>query len=93
MLNMPMLKIEIEGLRYSVIHAFDGHNKDFSEHVADTLEKTLTEEWVKKSVQEAVNECIKTAVKNISGNYQMQRAITDLMSDKLCTIINKSAAE
>lgn len=84
----PIIKIEMEGLKSSVMHYMQQHNDDFNAMVKDTLERTLTEDWVKQSIQEAVNKTVQNAIDRLGDNLQLRDAVSSALSKALAQMID-----
>lgn len=87
--NYPVIRFDIEGIKSSVMHVFGVHNNEFSQLIQDTIEKTITMEWVEKSVQTAVDDCIKESINQITSNYELKRAITSVITDTISVAITQ----
>ena len=75
MSSMPIIKIEMEGIRQQVGSMIADHNNEINEMVQDALKQTLNEEWVRIQIQENVNKCVKSAISNLSDNYVLKSAV------------------
>lgn len=66
-----ILRFELEGIRKTVSALFDRENEKIQQMVADTLESTLTEEWVQSEIKLAVESCVKKAIAGVANNYEL----------------------
>ena len=89
MQQIPLLRIELEGLKQNVTMMFNQNNEALNKMVLDTLEKTLTEKWVQEKVNQEVTNCIEAAIKEISNNWKLRSAITDLISSSINELVIK----
>lgn len=89
MYNQPRLKIEIEGLKQSVVQIFNQNNQELSDMVTKTIEDRLKSEWVQDQINLAVEQCIREAISNVSNNYELQRALTNLISASVAELISE----
>ena len=87
MKDFPIIRFEMESLRLGVMHAFNDHNNELSRMVEDTVNSTLTADWVQAQVNDEVRKCITAAIANLSNNYKLQRTLEDLISKSLIEII------
>jgi hypothetical protein len=87
MIEGPIIRVEMEGLRASVMHYMQRHNDDFNEMVQSTLENTLTEEWVRKSIQQAVNKTVQDAIDKLGDNWQLRNAVNEALAKALSQMI------
>lgn len=85
--EIPRLKIEIEGIKRNIVHAFNQNDKELSIMVMKTIEETLNAEWVQNEINHAVNLCIKNAIADISNNYTLKSSITSLISESISKLV------
>jgi len=84
----PIIKIEMEGVKASVMHYMQQHNDEYNSVVQSTLENTLTEEWVKNSIQKAVNKTVQEAINGLGDNWQLRNAIHDALAKALSKMVD-----
>lgn len=62
----PVLKLELESLKYQVLHAFQDYNNEFNKlvekHVEEYLKEDAVLELIKYTVQEELSNALKEAV-------------------------------
>ena len=91
MINIPTIKIELENLKQSVQHCFVDYNNELNDLIIETLNDRLTESWVREEINKVVTKCLKSAIANIAGNYQLEKALSDLIAKSvadLCEVKN-----
>lgn len=81
MSNLPIIRIELDGVRNTVAAMLTDKNKEISEYVIKSLEKQITEDWVIEEIDTAVKSCLKSAIASVANDYQMRSAITELISN------------
>jgi hypothetical protein len=86
-MNTPVIRIEVEGLKAGVMHHMQQRNDEFNEMVQKTLEDTLTEDWVKHSIQEAVNKTVQNAIDGLGDNWQLKNAVSDALGKALAQMV------
>jgi hypothetical protein len=86
--DIPRIHIELEGTRRTIQAAFLDHDNDMSKMVQDSIEKTLTKGWVESEIQDQVNKMIRSAIEDITNNYELKRAISDLVANRITEVIN-----
>jgi hypothetical protein len=86
-MNTPVIRIEVEGLKAGVMHHMQQRNDEFNEMVQKTLESTLTEDWVKHSIQEAVNKTVQNAIDGLGDNWQLKNAVSDALGKALAQMV------
>lgn len=84
----PIIRVEIEGLKSSVLHYMQQHNDDFNAMVKEALEQTLTEDWVKESIQQAVNKTVQNAIDGLADNWQLKNAVSDALGKALAQMVD-----
>ncbi len=92
MLNELGLKIDIEGLRHSVMHIFASHTRELQEMINKSLEEKLQLSWVRDEINLSVENCIRSAITDIANDYKLKTAITRAISDQLCDVIDKRSS-
>jgi hypothetical protein len=83
----PIIRIEMDGLKHSVMHHMQKHNDEFNEMVQEALEKTLNEGWVKVQIQQAVNNTVKSVINGLGDNWQLKSAVEDALSKSLSEMV------
>ena len=90
-MQLPVLRIELEGVKQNVAHMFAQNNDELNKMVQETIAAKLTEEWVQTEINRAVDNCIKSAIKDIADNWKLKNAITNLMVDSIEKTISKDS--
>jgi uncharacterized protein YqeY len=85
----PIIKIEMQQVRESVMHYMQQRNEELNAMVQETLEQTLTEEWVKVSIQDSVNSVVQKAIDNVGENFQFRCAVEKAIGDALAKMVNR----
>ena len=86
--ELPILRIELDGVRSNIAHMFNANNNELNEMVKASLDKTLTHAWVAERIDFNVRECIRQAVEGISNNYELRTAISEAIVDQVIRNIN-----
>ena len=86
--NIPIIRVEMEGVRAGVLHHMRLHNAEFDAMIQETLSQTLTEEWVGVSIQENVNQCVQSAIDNLGDNWQLRNAVSNALGEALANMIH-----
>ncbi len=90
-MEFPVLRIELEGLKQNIATMFNQNNDELNKMVIETIENKLTAEWVQAEINSAVEYCIRNAIKEVSGNWKLQAAITELISENIEKLITKDS--
>ena len=81
------VKIQLDGIKEQVAHAFIDRNNEINHMILDTIESTITQAWVQEEINNAVRACIHDAISGLVNDGNLVRAIRDVMSEKLVTAI------
>jgi len=65
-MDMPILKVELEGFKQNIRGMLCDHNQELTNQIIKSINTTLTEDWVKTSIQHQVNKCIAESIKKIT---------------------------
>lgn len=91
MFETPKIKIEIEGVRSSILHHFDVANNDLNKRILNTIEETLTLDYIDQQIKQVVFKCLTEAIDDVANNYQLKSAITTVVSDSITKILKEGA--
>lgn len=83
MIDIPRLRIELDSVKQVTHHMLMTNQSELNDMVLQALEKTLNQEWVQEQIQEQVNMAVHQAIANVSNNYPLKQAITDLIATQL----------
>ena len=86
--HMPTIRVEIEGIRQAIVHLFNQNNKELASIVSKTIEDRLNAEWVQSEINQNVDICIRKAIGKISDNWELQTAISSMISEQISKLIN-----
>lgn len=93
----PTIRVELEGVRYQVLHALHTHNTEIEELVKKELTKAIdTFDYaaaVKTSVKEAVDGAVKDAVKSFFYHGGGRATIESAVKESLTSILNKEGKD
>lgn len=94
MLELPKIRIEVEGMKYQIIHAFGSHNDEIEKYVADELNKVLETypfaEEVAKVSKQVLTEAIKHSVQEFLLYGEGRKVLDEVVADLLKSVIQKS---
>jgi len=68
------------------------HNEEFNVMVQETLEQTLTEDWVKQSIQETVKNTVQAAIDNLGDNWTLRKAVSDALAASLSQMVHNNVS-
>jgi len=85
--ELPIIKLELDRMRYSVVHAFNQRNAELEEIVNEELEKALENfsyaQEIRKVVDNVLQEAIKRAVESFFMFGGGQQVINEMIGDVL----------
>ena len=62
--DLPIIKLELEGMKHSIMHHFASYNETISDAVEKQLDVAIESFDFKQAVTDATHVCIKAAIKN-----------------------------
>jgi len=83
MRDFPVLKIELENVRETVMHALISRNDAINKMVIESLESQLTEEWVQVKINQSVKDCLSRALDDVASEWKLRQAISSLVADQV----------
>lgn len=92
MTEIPRLRIELEGIKATVAHMFAQNQDALLEMISETLERTLNQEWIQEEINREVENCIRKAIADVSNNYNLRSAITNMVADQVDKLLSEREA-
>lgn len=96
-MHYPTIRIELEGVRYQVIHALNTHHTEIQELVKKELAKAVDSfdytAAVKASAKEAIDSAVKDAVKSFFSYGGGRRAIESAVKESLTSMLGEEGIE
>lgn len=87
MLELPRIKIEVENMKYAIIHAFSSHNREIEEVVNKQLEAAIANYPFEAEVYRLSGEIITQSIKDSLSDYfkygEGRKAIDELVKNTL----------
>jgi len=62
--QLPLIKLEIEQMKYQIYHHFVAHQEQLTKHVKETLEKVIDNFDYESAVKQAAGEIIEESIKH-----------------------------
>lgn len=81
--NIPVIRLNLEGIRSQITHAFMAHSEELNQMVAAGLEKALSADNLQERINEEVQNAIDDAIKSLSSNYTIRSIVFDIVSEAL----------
>lgn len=93
----PTIRVELEGVRYQVLHALNTHNTEIEAVVKAELTKAIDSfdyaAAVKASVKEAVDCAVKDAVKSFFYHGGGRATIESAVKESLASMLEKEGKD
>jgi hypothetical protein len=75
--DMPIVRLEIETLRHTILHAFNTHLDEIGELVKIEVEKICTEEYLKEEVKRQVGKVIPEIISMAINDYEVKSKLSN----------------
>ena len=89
MMQLPRIRIEVENMKYQIIHAFSSHNDEIERAVDEELTKAIQnypfDVQIAKLANEVITEAIKSALQDFFIYGEGRKQIEELLKG----IVNK----
>ncbi len=82
-MNIPRIRIEIEGMKESIQQALAVHNEEFNTMIHEAVDKSFTVETIQAKIEMQVAKALDNAIDNLSKSYQVKTIITDIVLQSL----------
>lgn len=69
MLELPKIRIEVENMKYTILHAFASHNDEIEKIVEEELSKAIANYPFGNEISKLANEAIADVLKSTIENY------------------------
>jgi hypothetical protein len=69
MFDLPKIKIDVENMRYQIVHAFSSHNKEIEKAVDEELKRALENYPFADRIRVEAYDCITKAIHNAVKEY------------------------
>ena len=89
-MNIPRIRLDVEGLKHSVVHCFNEHSLELGKIVQEELDKVLSKESIQKEIENQVLCCVNQAIKNISQNWTLVNHIETEMANQIVKRLKES---
>lgn len=68
-MELPIIKLELQGMKYQIIHAFETHNREVEAVVDEQLQRAIANFPFEEEVQRLSREVISSAIKEALEYY------------------------
>lgn len=74
-MNVPVIRIEIEGVREAIGHALCVHNDEFNTMIKQAVEKAFNFETIQEKIDREVEVALDNSIKTLSGDSLIRDAL------------------
>ena len=78
-MNIPIIKIEIEGMKESIQNALAVHNDEFNIMISNAVDKSFTVETIQAKIEMQVAKALDNAIDGLSEHYQIKTIVKDIV--------------
>lgn len=89
-MDIPRLRIDLEGVRTSINTMLIQHNDDINKIVIDSLNKQITEDWIQSEIDNAVKIALKKSIEGIATQWELREAISNLIAKSVAKMIERA---
>jgi hypothetical protein len=82
-MDIPIIKIEISGMRQSICNALALHNVEFNDMVFEAVEKSFTPETIKAKIEMQVAKALDNAIDSLSEHHMVKTIVKDIVVQSL----------
>lgn len=92
-MDIPIIKIEIEGLRERIGQAFALHNGEFDKMIESAIKKSFTIETIQAKIDMQVAKALDNAIDSLSESYEVKTIIQNIVVKSLTKVRSKIEKE
>ncbi len=82
-MDIPIIKIQVEGMKQSIQNALAIHGKEFNDMISEAVDKSFTVETIKAKIEMQVAKALDNAIDSLSENYQVKTIMKDIVVQSL----------
>lgn len=91
-MNAPIIKLEIQSMKQSIMHAFTQQMMDISEEVQRALDRECTHENIQRIVNTAAKEAVEEAVSSaVKRWWAIDPVARELVNEAVASRLNEDA--
>lgn len=87
--GIPIIRIEIEGIKHSLITAIIDHNKDMEQIVKAKLEKICTVEYMEALIEKELRDLIPKVIHDSFNDYSVIEGFRSMVIKEIMPKINE----
>lgn len=84
--GIPIIKIEIEGMKESIQHALAGHNKEFDVMIQSAIEKAFNFETIQEKIDRQVEFALDNAIRELGQDRILKDALKRFVLNSIVKI-------
>lgn len=92
MIEIPRIRIELEGVKSAVSSMLTHHNSEINDLITKSIESQINEEWFVEHINVTVKNMLENAVTDMSSNWELRQAISNLVSSTVAKMISDKEA-
>lgn len=92
MIEIPRIRIELEGVKSVVSSMLTHHNSEINDLITKSIESQINAEWFVEHINVTVKNMLENAVTDMSSNWELRRAISNLVSSSVAKMISDKEA-
>lgn len=78
-MEIPIITIELSGMRETVKKALMAHNKQFNDMVSASVDKAFNRETLSTKIDIEIEKALNTAIEELGQHYQIREILKDLV--------------
>ena len=94
MMDFPKIKIEVENMRYQIVHMFSQHNDEIEKIVDEQLKAAIKEYPFEKDIKvmahDVIREALKRSIEKFFWSEEGHKIVDEVTNDALLHALNKS---
>ncbi len=82
-MEIPIIRIELQGMKESIQQALAVHNDEFNTMISAAVDKAFDVETIQAKIDASVQQCLNDSIEALSGHYRVRELITELVVQSL----------
>ncbi len=92
-MDIPIIKIEIQGLRERICQSLAIHNGEFDKMIAEAIRKSFTVETIQAKIDMQVAKALDNAIDSLSEHYAVKTIVKDIVVKSLTMVRDEIVKE
>lgn len=90
-MDVPVIKIELEGIRKRINHALMTHSGEFDKMIASAIDKSFNIETIQYKIDMQVAKALDNAIDGLTDSYPIKTVMKDIVVRSLEKVRDKLA--